>query len=379
MTEPIPLSLYVHLPWCIRKCPYCDFNSHTAPASLPEQEYIDALLRDFDSHLETIWGRRLTSIFIGGGTPSLFSADSIKTLLQQIHARLPFHPDMEITLEANPGTVEQQRFDGFRAAGINRLSLGVQSFNPGHLKKLGRIHDHHDALRAIDIAKRAGFENINIDIMFGLNQQTLAEALSDIQQAINLNTSHLSWYELTIEPNTVFYKTKPPLPSDELKIAMQTQGQQLLKNHGFEQYEVSAYAKPDQYCRHNLNYWEFGDYLGLGAGAHSKLTNLAEQTIIRHHNVKQPKDYLNKEKSFIAEKSAINEDELVFEFMLNALRLKNGVPLALFTERTGLPLSDISDKLETLTHDGLLEKSDLLLKTTELGYLHLNAVLLRFM
>lgn len=376
--KPIPLTLYIHLPWCIRKCPYCDFNSHALKGELPEQEYIDALLRDLDSNLDAIWGRRISSIFLGGGTPSLFSPNSLKRLLQEIHARLAYHPDIEITLEANPGTVEQQRFDGFRAAGINRISLGVQSFNPRHLKKLGRIHDEQEAIKAVHIAKRAGFDNINIDIMFGLNTQTLAEAMADIQQAIDLDTSHLSWYELTIEPNTVFYKTKPRLPTDTLIIAMQAEGQELLRKHDFEQYEVSAYAKQNRQCRHNVNYWEFGDYLGIGAGAHSKITDFSAQTIIRQHNVKQPKDYLHPDKPFIAETLKIKPSELPFEFMLNALRLKNGVPLALFEERTGLPPSSLNEKIQVLTQEGLLEKNDTILRTTEMGYLHLNALLLKF-
>ena len=267
-----PLALYIHIPWCIRKCPYCDFNSHKSPDSLPEQVYVDCLLNDLEHHLPEIWGRRLSSIFIGGGTPSLFSASSIDRLLSGIHARMGCISDMEITLEANPGTLEQGRFRDFRDAGINRLSIGVQSFNEQHLTQLGRIHDSSQACKAIESAVNAGFDNFNIDLMFGLPEQSIEQGLHDLQQALSYNSSHLSWYQLTIEPNTLFHSHPPNLPDDDRISELQDLGQQLLCEHDFNQYEISAYAKNKKYCRHNLNYWEFGDYLGIGAGAHGKIS-----------------------------------------------------------------------------------------------------------
>lgn len=377
--QAIPLSLYIHLPWCLQKCPYCDFNSHAVQGELPETAYIDALLADLDSNLPHIWGRRLSSIFFGGGTPSLFSPKSLKRLLQAIHARLPFHPELEITLEANPGTVEQKRFEGFRAAGINRLSLGIQSFDPSQLKKLGRIHDEKEAVRAIKSATLAGFDNFNIDIMFGLNQQTQSEALADLQQALDLNPTHLSWYQLTIEPNTVFHKTQPLLPKDDAIIEMQQAGQALLAKNGLKQYEVSAYAKNDLQCQHNLNYWEFGDYLGIGAGAHSKITDPSQQKAFRQWNVRQPKDYLHKDKAFIAKKAEITDEAIAFEFMLNALRLKDGVSTDLFEARSGLDFDSIRKIVKKLQADGLLKQNDTFIKTTDLGFLHLNTLLMAFM
>lgn len=373
--EPIPLSLYIHLPWCVRKCPYCDFNSHTQIGELKEQAYIARLLQELEQQLPTIWGRRLVSIFIGGGTPSLFSAKSIKYLLQEIHARLAFHPDIEITMEANPGTFEQEKFAGFRQAGINRLSIGVQSFNAAHLKRLGRIHDNNEALKAVAIAKQAGFDNINIDLMFALPQQTLTEALNDVQQAIDLQPQHVSWYQLTIEPNTVFYKTQPSLPQDDDAISMQEQGQALLTKNGFKQYEISAYAQTDKQCQHNLNYWQFGDYLGIGAGAHSKITDMQKQTITRHNTVRQPNDYLNPQKAFIAKQHSISEENSIFEFLMNALRLKAGVKSELFTQRCGLSLEKLQQTIQRFIDENLIYPCQQQIKTTELGYHHLNAIL----
>lgn len=373
--EPIPLSLYIHLPWCVRKCPYCDFNSHTQTGELKEQAYISRLIQELEQQLPNIWGRRLVSIFMGGGTPSLFSANSIAQLLQEIHARLPFYPDIEITMEANPGTFEQEKFAGFRQAGINRLSIGVQSFNAAHLKRLGRIHNSDEALKAVAIAKKAGFDNINIDLMFALPQQTIAEALSDVQQAIDLQPQHISWYQLTIEPNTVFYKTQPPLPQDDTAITMQEHGQALLEKHGFKQYEISAYAHTDKCCIHNLNYWQFGDYLGIGAGAHSKITDLHKQTVTRHNTVRQPNDYLNLEKTFIAKQHNIDEENIIFEFLMNALRLKLGVASDLFTHRCGLPLQKLQHILQPFIDEELILADDKQIKTTTLGYNHLNTIL----
>lgn len=378
-STPIPLSLYIHFPWCIKKCPYCDFNSHTLTSELPEQAYIDALIADFDENLPKIWGRRFSSIFIGGGTPSLFSPLAMKQLLQAIHARLPFHPDIEITLEANPGTVEQNRFEGYRAAGIHRLSLGIQSFDENHLKILGRIHDGTEARHAINAARNAGFENLNCDLMFGLPNQTMPQALTDLQTAIDQQPTHLSWYQLTIEPNTVYYNKQPTLPDADLIADIQAQGQALLAKNGFVQYEVSAYAKQNFDCIHNQNYWEFGDYLGIGAGAHSKLTDMSTQWITRHWNIKQPKDYLNPEKPFKAKATVIENKELPFEFMLNALRLKHGVPTDLFTERTGLTFETIKPTIDDLTAEDLLLNDPHRLCTTEKGFLFLNDVVNAFL
>lgn len=343
----IPLSLYIHFPWCVRKCPYCDFNSHQQPETIPEQLYIARLIEDLEAALPEIWGRRISSIFMGGGTPSLFSPNAIDALLNAIRARIGCAADIEITLEANPGTVDESRFQGFRAAGINRLSLGVQSFNPQHLKTLGRIHDGTAAKRAIDAAYAAGFDNINIDIMHGLPQQSLSEALDDLDLALSFKPQHLSWYQLTLEPNTVFYKTRPPLPDDELIHDMQEQGWQRLKEHGFEHYEISAFAQQARRARHNLNYWQFGDYLGLGAGAHSKITDQATQTIRRYSKRKQPKEYLDGSKDFKIQVQDLSAKDLPFEFMLNALRLKQVIPFELYESHTFLSRDTILAFLTT--------------------------------
>ena len=342
---------------------------------MPEQAYIDALVADLESNLPKIWGRRFASIFIGGGTPSLFSAESLHRLLQQIHARVPFHPDIEITMEANPGTFEQERFCAFREAGINRLSIGVQSFSPQQLQKLGRIHGRDEAVNAIAMARQAGFDNINLDLMFALPGQNEAEALQDLQQAIDLQPNHISWYQLTIEPNTVFYKTQPALPDDDAAANLQIAGQQLLQQHGFSQYEISAYCQSDHECLHNLNYWQFGDYLGIGAGAHSKLTDMQQQTVMRQHNVRQPSHYLDPDKPFVAKEQKISDNDMVFEFMMNALRLKAGVTRECFVERTGLPLSNLDASMVPFVAEGLIDDSNTQIKTTELGFLHLNRIL----
>lgn len=375
----IPLALYIHVPWCIRKCPYCDFNSHHAPTDLPEQQYIQALLADLSQELPAIWGRRLESIFIGGGTPSLLSAESMDELLAGIRALIPFRPNLEITLEANPGTFEQEKFKGFREAGINRLSVGIQSFNPQHLQALGRVHNQAEALKAAELARYAGFDNFNLDLMFGLPKQSLEEALTDLQQAIALQPSHLSWYQLTLEPNTFFYKHPPVLPDDDLLVDMQYAGQALLQQAGFEQYEVSAYTQ-QQPCRHNLNYWEFGDYVGIGAGAHGKITDPFGQ-VTRHQKYRQPAQYLQQvaQGQARSETQTLKPDDLKFEFMLNALRLKTGFSLDLFTERTGLSPETLQAPLAFAEEQGWLTIQDQQVQTTELGWQFLNTVIQLFL
>lgn len=376
----IPLALYIHIPWCIRKCPYCDFNSHHAPSNLPEKQYVQALLNDLAQELPYIWGRRLESIFIGGGTPSLFSAESMDELISGIRALLPFRPNIEITLEANPGTFEQEKFNGFREAGINRLSVGIQSFNPQHLQALGRVHNQAEALKAAEVARYAGFNNFNLDLMFGLPQQSLEQALADLQQAIDLQPTHLSWYQLTLEPNTLFYKHPPVLPDDDLLVDMQYAGQALLQQAGYTQYEVSAYAQAGRECRHNLNYWQFGDYLGIGAGAHGKITDPFKQ-VIRHQKYRQPTQYLQQTELGQArsETQTLTAADLKFEFMLNALRLKSGFDLELFTERTGLSSETLQAPLELAAQKGWLTIDQTHIQTTELGWQFLNTVIQLFL
>lgn len=376
----IPLALYIHIPWCIRKCPYCDFNSHNAPSNLPEKQYVQALLNDLAQELPFIWGRRLESIFIGGGTPSLFSAESMDELLAGIRALLPFRPNLEVTLEANPGTFEQEKFKGFREAGINRLSVGIQSFNPKHLHALGRVHNQAEALKAAEVARYAGFDNFNLDLMFGLPQQTLEHALADLQQAIDLRPTHLSWYQLTLEPNTLFYKNPPTLPDDDLLVDMQDAGQALLQQTGYAQYEVSAYAQLDQQCRHNLNYWQFGDYLGIGAGAHGKITDPFGQ-VTRQQKYRQPTQYLQQVEQGQArsDTQTLTPEDLKFEFMLNALRLKSGFDLELFTERTALGIETIQAPLQLAEQKGWLTLNQNYVMTTELGWQFLNTVIQLFL
>jgi putative oxygen-independent coproporphyrinogen III oxidase len=371
-TSPIPLSLYIHLPWCVRKCPYCDFNSHEAKSDLPEELYVSALLRDLDEQLPRIWGRRLVSIFFGGGTPSLFSAAAIEKILQGVHARLNYGPDIEITLEANPGTIDEKRFVGFRQAGVNRLSIGIQSLQDEKLKKLGRIHNREYALRAIDAAISAGFTKFNLDFMHGLPNQSLQDAISDLQDGLQFQPPHLSWYQLTIEPNTLFHYQTPVLPEEEILWEIQERGKQFLAENHFMQYEISAYAKPGYECVHNVNYWEFGDYLGIGAGAHSKITDVEKSIITRHSQVKHPRDYLDPQKNFTASQQIISEADVVFEFMLNTLRLKRGVPIDLFTERTGLATSLLEPILIKAKQKKLLIDDAATLCPTELGHCFLN-------
>jgi oxygen-independent coproporphyrinogen-3 oxidase len=369
-----PLALYAHLPWCVRKCPYCDFNSHEKRDALPEREYVDALVADLEGMLPSVWGRRVVSVFIGGGTPSLFAPESIDALLAAVRARVPLEPGAEITLEANPGTAEAGRFRGYRAAGVNRVSLGIQSFDDEKLKALGRIHSAAEARRAIEMAQ-AVFDDINLDIMYGLPGQTLDEARADARAALAFGTSHFSAYQLTLEPNTVFYSKPPPLPAHDACADMQLAVEELAAAAGFEHYETSAFARPGRRCQHNLNYWEFGDYLGIGAGAHGKLS-FAEH-VTRHERAKQPREYMA-QAGTVAEKP-VAPRELPFEFMLNALRLVQGVPAGRFEERTGLALASVARKLAAAEDQGLLERDPRRIRPTLRGRLFLNELLQLFM
>ena len=375
---PPPLSLYVHIPLCVRKCPYCDFNSHAARVAIPEQPYIDALLRDLEQDLPRAWGRTVHSVFIGGGTPSLFSPEAIERLISGLRARLPLDQDIEITLEANPGTVELERFKGFRDAGVNRLSIGIQSFEPEKLQALGRIHGREEALRAADFARAAGFDNFNLDLMFGLPQQTVEQALSDMRTAIGFQPTHLSAYQLTIEPNTLFHVHPPALPDDDSTWEMQSRLQAELAAAGYRQYEISAYAKPGYECRHNLNYWKFGDYLGIGAGAHAKITGAG--SIMRLWKVKQPNDYLRAAGTAagIGGEDRLSHEHIVTEFMMNALRITAGIPSRLFAERTGLPFSVVARPLEQAERRGLITWDTESLRPTDTGLRYLNNLVALF-
>ena len=373
-----PLALYVHLPWCARKCPYCDFNSHEQKADLPEGEYVDALVADLEGLLPAVWGRRVTSVFLGGGTPSLFSAEAIDRLLSDIRARIAVAADAEITLEANPGTVEAQKFRGFRSAGINRLSLGVQSFDDRKLAALGRIHGADDARRAAGIALEC-FDNVNLDLMYGLPEQSLEEARADMEEAVRHGCQHISAYQLTIEPNTVFYSRPPPLPAHDLTADMQVMAEQLLAAAGYRHYETSAFARTGHRSRHNLNYWEFGDYLGIGAGAHGKIS--FPERITRHERITQPREYMRaalQGKSCAAERT-VTPRELPFEFMLNALRLVEGFAAETFTLRTGLPLAAILPALDEAEAQGLLERDLKRVRPTLRGQRFLNELLQLFL
>jgi oxygen-independent coproporphyrinogen-3 oxidase len=350
----------------VRKCPYCDFNSHTLKEELPEKQYIDTLLNDLEHDLLKINRRVINTIFMGGGTPSLFSATALAYLFEGLNKRLTLAEDIEITLEANPGTVEYQRFADYRAIGINRLSIGIQSFEEDKLKALGRIHNGSEAIHAAETAHKAGFTNFNLDLMHGLPGQTLQQAMDDITTAIRLAPTHISWYQLTLEPNTLFYKYPPTLPADDFIWDMQDKCRELLHHANFHQYEISAYCQPNKKCKHNINYWQFGDYLGIGAGAHSKITDVNHQTITRFWKIKNPKDYLAA-KNFIGETTVISKTELPFEFMLNALRLYQNIPVKLFEERTGLALSDIESYLQRAKNKGLIEWDNVEIKPTEAG------------
>ncbi|WP_287810668.1 radical SAM family heme chaperone HemW [Pseudomonas sp.] len=373
-----PLALYIHIPWCVRKCPYCDFNSHAASPVLPEEEYVDALLADLDNDLPATYGRPLSSIFFGGGTPSLFSAKALGRLLAGVEQRIPFVADIEITLEANPGTFEQEKFSAYRKLGINRLSIGIQSFQEAKLEALGRIHTGSEAVRAADMARQAGFDNFNLDLMHGLPDQSLDEALDDLRQAIALKPTHLSWYQLTLEPNTVFWNQPPVLPEDDTLWDIQEAGQALLAEHGYAQYEVSAYAQPGKAARHNLNYWSFGDFIGIGAGAHGKLSH-PDGRIVRTWKTRLPKDYLNPAKPFQAGEKLLALDELPFEFLMNALRLTQGVEAQLYPQRTGLTLESLGEGRRQAEQKGLLQVEPSRLVATPQGQLFLNDLLQYFL
>ncbi|QNH80684.1 radical SAM family heme chaperone HemW [Pseudomonas protegens] len=378
MPQLPPLALYIHIPWCVRKCPYCDFNSHAASPTLPEEEYVDALLADLDLELHAVHGRELSSIFFGGGTPSLFSAQALGRLLKGVEQRIPFAGDIEITLEANPGTFEQEKFTAYRALGINRLSIGIQSFQEQKLKALGRIHNGDEAIRAAGMARQAGFDNFNLDLMHGLPDQSLDDALDDLRQAIAMKPTHLSWYQLTLEPNTVFWNQPPVLPEDDTLWDIQEAGQALLAEHGYAQYEVSAYAQPGRAARHNLNYWSFGDFIGIGAGAHGKLSH-PDGRIQRTWKTRLPKDYLNPAKPFKAGEKDLGNEELPFEFLMNALRLTDGVDAALFAQRTGLDLSSLAEGRRQAEQSGLLQVEPSRLAATARGQLFLNDLLQYFL
>ena len=376
----IPLSLYIHMPWCVRKCPYCDFNSHAVPdgkLSLDlEQEYLKALVEDFKTQIDFAQGRQIHSVFIGGGTPSLISAKGYTWLFAELKALVPFEDGCEITLEANPGTVEHDPFAGYLEAGINRLSIGVQSFNTDHLHKLGRIHSNNDAILAIKNAKEAGFERVNVDLMHGLPEQTLEQALLDLKLAVESGATHVSWYQLTIEPNTVFFRTQPILPVDDVLEDIQEQGEAYLISQGFVNYEVSAWRK-EKPSAHNLNYWQFGDYLAIGAGAHGKVTQ--KDGVYRFQKTRLPKDYLAKVPAEHLQYKRIEKDDMPFEFMMNALRLNHGVGAELYAERTGYSLDDLSELLASLRARKLMVDDEQQISCTEQGHVFLNSVLEEFL
>ena len=383
-----PLSLYIHIPWCIRKCPYCDFNSHQANNDIPEADYVAALRLDLQQDAILAQGRKLTSIFFGGGTPSMFSANAIAQIIKDATTIIGFEPDIEITLEANPGTFEQEKFSGFRRAGVNRLSIGIQSFNDIQLKLLGRVHGRDEALRAVNVARNAGFDNINLDLMHGLPEQSVEDAKTDLAQAIALSPEHISWYQLTIEKNTEFYSAPPILPIEDTLADIQDEGQSMLAQAGYEQYEISAYAKNKNRARHNINYWEFGDYLGIGAGAHGKITQPEQDRIIRLWKTRLPKHYLETATSnkistnlsghqnvFGGGSDILSPESLPLEFLMNVLRLNDGTPTKYLSDRTGLQVTSLEPQWTELTHKGLVEVIDGNLRPTEFGRRFLNRVL----
>lgn len=379
MITPSGTGLYIHFPWCERKCPYCDFNSHVSGQALPEAEMVTALINDYTSDLETYGARPIDSLFIGGGTPSLISAQSMARLLDGIDRLTPLSDNTEITMEANPGSSEQEKFSGYRAAGVNRLSIGIQSFNSEHLKRLGRIHSRDEADHAIKAAQAAGFQRINIDLMYGLPDQTLKQALQDVEQGLSYNTGHLSWYQLTIEPNTVFYKQRPPLPDDDAIADIADEGEHFITQSGLKRYEVSAFATTGQECRHNINYWRFGDYFGIGAGAHGKISY--HDHVIRTAKQRMPDSYLqaSDRASRLAVESSLDEEQLISEFMLNALRLREGVEISLFQRSTGLAPEYMHNTWRRLQAQGLMVEGSEHLQTTELGWRFLNTVIESFM
>lgn len=380
MIQTPPLSLYVHFPWCVRKCPYCDFNSHEIMTGIPENDYIAALFRDIEFETPRFHEREVVSVFFGGGTPSLFSPGALQTLLDGIRNRLNLAVGVEITLEANPGATETGHFRGYREAGVNRISIGVQSFNDRELIRLGRIHDSKEAGHAIQEAKAAGFENINIDLMFGLPDQTIGEAMTDLEAAVRHEPTHLSWYQLTIEPNTFFYKHPPLLPEDQALWDMQQQGQALLAEHGYRQYEISAYSKPGFQCRHNLNYWQFGDYVGIGAGAHSKVTDTRSGVIRRCNRHRIPQTYMDKagSEASVTQRQELHRDEIILEFMMNALRLCDGFDPSLIAQHAGIPVDAVREQLDNAVEQGWIEWSMINIKPTKRGMQYLNNVLALF-
>ena len=373
-----PLSLYIHVPWCVRKCPYCDFNSHEARGGVPEQRYVEALVADLDAALPLVWGRRIYTIFFGGGTPSLLSAEAIDAILSAVRARVPLAIDAEVTLEANPGTFEAEKFAGFRAAGVNRLSIGIQSFDEARLKALGRIHDATQAHRAIEIA-RDNFDNFNLDLMYALPGQTPGEARDDLATAVSYAPPHLSLYHLTIEPNTYFHRYPPEVPDDDTAAAMQDAAAIALREAGYDHYETSAYAKPGRRSRHNLNYWTFGDYLGIGAGAHSKLS--FPDRIVRQARYRQPREFMDRALAGAAAQTdePVAAADVPFEFMMNALRLDEGFALSLFEERAGLPLTAVLPKLDEAERRGFIDRDHQRVAPTELGRRFLNDLLQIFL
>ena len=382
MSQPLtlklpPLSLYIHIPWCVQKCPYCDFNSHGQKQQvLPETEYVSHLLDDLTEDVKLVGNRAIHSIFIGGGTPSLFSPQAIHTLLKGVKKRVNLLADAEITMEANPGTVESQRFADYVKAGITRISIGVQSFQPDKLTALGRIHDENQALKATKLAKSIGLNSFNLDLMHGLPKQTLEDAMFDLNTAITQQPPHLSWYQLTIEPNTQFHSKPPKLPEDELLWDIQEQGDDLLRQAGFEQYEISAYSQAGQQCQHNLNYWRFGDYLGVGCGAHGKITLANENKIIRTVKVKHPKGYMDLTRSYTSEKKVVTKQDLPFEFFMNRFRLLEPCPKSDYASFTGIPLDNATKQnLETAITRGLLVESSDEWQVTPLGRRYLNTLL----
>ena len=379
MLQLPPLSLYIHVPWCVQKCPYCDFNSHAQKGELPHLEYVAALLEDLEQDLHWAQGRPLSSIFIGGGTPSLLSVEAMQALLDGVRARIPLAADCEITMEANPGTVEADKFAGFQRAGINRISIGVQSFQQEKLTRLGRIHGPEEARKAAELAHAIKLPTFNLDLMHGLPDQSLDDALYDLQQAIDCAPPHLSWYQLTIEPNTAFASKPPKLPEDDTLWDIYEQGHAMLTAQGYQQYEISAYAKAGYQCRHNLNYWRFGDYLGIGCGAHGKVTDVVNGQILRTAKVKHPKGYLDPSRPYLDEQWQVSTDDLPLEYFMNRFRLFEPAPKAEFEAYTGLPLERVETMLTIAQSKELIEDLGDSWQLTSLGHRYLNVLLELFM